>query len=237
MAVEAIRVYRFVTGSGAFPATGNFTAVSAGIIRIDDSNGSRDSIFDDFSEIAGNPDIPDQNVTSSTVAGISVGDTIDSRYRYTITGSDGSTGTVYIVATNGSGVYGQRFISTIPIDPTVTYTFGIYNRNGGVNYSDVIQCFARGTRIETETGPVRVEDLAVGDRVLTRDDGYQQIRWIGSRHLDAATLAAKPKLRPILIGKGAMGDGVRPMICAYRHSTGCWCGRPSPAACSIPMRC
>jgi 4-hydroxy-tetrahydrodipicolinate synthase len=43
--------------------------------------------------------------------------------------------------------------------------------------------------IDTRRGPVAVGELRVGDRVLTRDNGFRTIRWIGSRTLDAAALA------------------------------------------------
>ncbi len=70
-----------------------------------------------------------------------------------------------------------------------------------------IPCFAAGTLIETATGPRAIETLAEGDLVVTRDNGLQPIRWIGRRHLDAATLDASPNLRPIRIRAGALGAG------------------------------
>ncbi|WP_245155644.1 Hint domain-containing protein [Paracoccus ravus] len=71
-----------------------------------------------------------------------------------------------------------------------------------------VLCFMLGTIIETQHGPVAVEDLKVGDMVLTRDDGYQPIRWIGSVRLSAARLARQPKLRPVRIKAGALGSGL-----------------------------
>ncbi|MFU8865141.1 MAG: Hint domain-containing protein [Rhodobacterales bacterium] len=68
-----------------------------------------------------------------------------------------------------------------------------------------VLCFASGTGIKTIDGVVNIEDLQVGSRVLTMDTGFQPIRWIGSRHLTAADLAANPKLRPIRIAAGALG--------------------------------
>lgn len=68
-------------------------------------------------------------------------------------------------------------------------------------------CFTRGTLIETERGPIAIEDLASGDLVLTRDHGPRPIRWIGSTVVTAAALARNPKLRPIRIHAGALGAG------------------------------
>ncbi len=72
---------------------------------------------------------------------------------------------------------------------------------------DVV-CFARGTKIATLSGTTAIEALSEGDLVMTMDHGYRPIRWIGSRKLDAAALAQKPKLRPIRIRKGALGFGL-----------------------------
>ena len=71
-----------------------------------------------------------------------------------------------------------------------------------------VPCFCRGTTILTERGEIAVEDLSVGDLVVTRDNGLQPIRWIGSRALDGAALAAAPKLNPIRIRAGALGQGL-----------------------------
>ena len=71
-----------------------------------------------------------------------------------------------------------------------------------------IPCFCRGTLILTNRGPVAVEQLAVGDLVVTRDHGLQPLRWSGSRSLDRIDLALAPKLRPIRICAGALGNGL-----------------------------
>mgnify|MGYP003561850666 FL=1 len=41
-------------------------------------------------------------------------------------------------------------------------------------------CFANGTRIATPRGERPVEDIRPGDRVMTRDNGPQPVRWAGS---------------------------------------------------------
>ena len=76
------------------------------------------------------------------------------------------------------------------------------------NIETIVPCFTPGTLIATDRGEMDVDDLSVGDRVLTMDHGYQEIRWIGRRDLGAAELARLPKLRPVLIAKDALGDGV-----------------------------
>lgn len=69
---------------------------------------------------------------------------------------------------------------------------------------DVI-CFTPGTLIRTQSGSRPIEDLLPGDRVLTRDDGPQELLWMGHRKMSGARLYAMPALRPIRIRAGALG--------------------------------
>lgn len=71
----------------------------------------------------------------------------------------------------------------------------------------VIICFTPGTRIATPTGERLVEELRVGDPVFTRDNGVQDLRWIGTKTLSGAELKQSPALRPILIKAGSLGRG------------------------------
>ncbi len=84
-------------------------------------------------------------------------------------------------------------------DGTNTYT---------INFTEIegVICFARGTMIKTFKGEIPVEDLDVGDMVLTKDDGYQPIRWIKGRALSASELKENENLYPIRISKGALGE-------------------------------
>ncbi len=70
-----------------------------------------------------------------------------------------------------------------------------------------IPCFTPGVQIATDAGPVSVERLRPGHRVRTLDHGDQPVRWVGCRTLDAADLAARPDLRPVMLRKGALGNG------------------------------
>ena len=69
-----------------------------------------------------------------------------------------------------------------------------------------VVCFAKGTQIQTITGDCLIEDLQVGDRVLTMDNGYQEIKWIGGTRVSRETLSENPKLKPIRIRAGALGS-------------------------------
>jgi hypothetical protein len=70
-----------------------------------------------------------------------------------------------------------------------------------------VACFVQGTLIATSRGEKPVEYLKPGDQVITRDNGVQEIRWIGSRHIGWKTLSANPHLKPVVIRWGALDWG------------------------------
>jgi len=87
------------------------------------------------------------------------------------------------------------------------------------NIEDIIPCFTPGTMVATPRGEAPVEELEVGDRVITRDNGIQEIRWIGARSFDWKALAASPHLQPVLIRAGSLGHGLpeRDMLVSPNH--------------------
>ena len=70
-----------------------------------------------------------------------------------------------------------------------------------------VPCFTSGTMIATPDGLRAVEELQVGDLVMTADNGPQAIRWIKARKVHRWALSAAEKLRPVRIKAGALGAG------------------------------
>ena len=96
-----------------------------------------------------------------------------------------------------------EIVSVAPISNNVS-TIGF---NAGIFETEIV-CFTRGTLIACPDGLRPVQDLRPGDLVLTCDNGAQPIRWIGGRRFDGPVLAALPRLRPIRIRAGALGQGL-----------------------------
>ena len=84
---------------------------------------------------------------------------------------------------------------------------------------NVIPCFTPGTAIATPRGERLVEELREGDRIITRDNGIQEIRWIGRKEITGKALMAAPHLRPVLIKAGALGNGLpeRDIVVSPNH--------------------
>ena len=88
-----------------------------------------------------------------------------------------------------------------------------------VNIENVVPCFTPGTMIATPKGEVAAELLKVGDRIITRDNGIQEIRWTGAKALSWADLHLNPHLKPVLIRQGSLGNGLpeRDMLVSPNH--------------------
>lgn len=160
-----------------------------------------------------------------TLGGNGEDDTITINIQEDFTGSinisggqiDGEIETLRFVVPEGWAVVSNTDISlggeapnSRVINGTIVDDANLPRGNFSFNFINTLNvaCFTKGTKIKTNRGNVLIEDLAVGDCVLTLDHGYQPIRWISSTTLDAIDLKLKPKLKPIRIDVGALGDNI-----------------------------
>lgn len=161
----------------------------------------------------------DQDITLEGVF-IPAGTTLTPEYSYTLRPVGGTPAddiTIYAFEVGVNNIVG--FLASAPLQAGTTYTFVGSSNSADVPYANVVPCFGHGTLIETEHGDVPVQDLSVGDRVVTRDNGNQPIRWIGRRRLNEETLSRNPNLCPIRILAGALGaqQPARNLIVSPQH--------------------
>ncbi len=106
------------------------------------------------------------------------------------------------------------------LSPIAWFASAIDDGAGGTDIfvSDGGVCFCRGTLILTEQGEVAVEDLRVGDRVVTLSGALKPIVWIGMGR-DLVTRANK-LVRPVIVRQGALADGVpkRDLYLTHGHA-------------------
>ncbi|MEC7765239.1 MAG: Ig-like domain-containing protein [Pseudomonadota bacterium] len=88
-----------------------------------------------------------------------------------------------------------------------------------INIEEIVPCFTPGTLIATPKGEVPVEELGEGDRVITRDNGIQEIRWIGHKQIGWQELNRSQHLKPVLIKAGSLGNNLpeRDMLVSPNH--------------------
>jgi hypothetical protein len=119
---------------------------------------------------------------------------------------DGSTieALVFVEVSAALDVVDCHLLPLASLEPHRNYALVAIDRERARAKLAEIACvsFARGTHITLANGTqIPIEQLGVGDRVLTRDNGPRQIRWIGSQ-----TVRATGAFAPIRIAKGALNN-------------------------------
>lgn len=132
--------------------------------------------------------------------------------------SGGEGGTDFDVL-NLTGKYTIAYDTNNPENGTITWRNGDVTTFTGIEQINFVPCFTPGTMVSTDRGAVDVARLAPGDRILTRDAGYQPLRWVGRRDLTLRDLAVNPALQPVMIRRGALGPGCpdRDMVVSPQH--------------------
>ena len=118
-------------------------------------------------------------------------------------GADSTTYEVLVLVEVEDGALEATYLLPLAnLEADKNYRLVGVNRDAATTRFAEVACvsFTRGTHITMASGEQRaIENLSVGDKVLTRDDGPQAIRWIGE-----TTLRAVGEFAPIVIAKGAL---------------------------------
>lgn len=122
-----------------------------------------------------------------------------------MSGDGHTTEALVLVETDGQGDVAQIYLMPLaPMTPKADYVLVGADSDGALQRYAQVACvsFTAGTMITLANGAQKpVEDLAVGDRILTRDDGPQPIRWIGQQ-----TVRAVGAFAPICIREGVLNN-------------------------------
>jgi autotransporter-associated beta strand protein len=73
---------------------------------------------------------------------------------------------------------------------------------------DEVTCYCRGTRILTDHGEVAVEELNIGDVLITAAGAARPVKWIGHRSYAGWLAAGNAAVWPICFAPGSLADGV-----------------------------
>lgn len=91
--------------------------------------------------------------------------------------------------------------------------------DGPITPNTAVICFAGGTLIETENGPLAVENIEIGTKVRNEKGKLVEVKWIGKRHVTAQDLSENEKLLPVRIQTNALGNGLpsRDLFVSRQH--------------------
>lgn len=185
--------YQVIVSAAALPT----------IITVTDTDvGANETIFNDGDPtVDGGAGWADPNQTfSGTIDGTTYSsDLINPEWQFNV---DSGEGSVFGLFTGNSGSFIGYGFSFEPV-PGTTYTFSTSNGTSvpAIVIDDIFVCFSRGTEIETEAGICLIEDLQIGDMVLTKDAGFKALKWIGSR-----VIAATGRATPVRIKAGTFSN-------------------------------
>jgi len=135
-----------------------------------------------------------------------LGATIHLDCALTFMSPDGATSdALLLVEVDAQGDVNQIYVLPFcDLKPKVEYRLVGIDRETAPQKFAQVACvsFTRGTHISLASGAQRaVEDLIVGDRILTRDDGIQTLRWVGT-----TTTRAVGEFAPIKIAAGTLNN-------------------------------
>ncbi|MDR3665165.1 MAG: Hint domain-containing protein, partial [Mycobacterium sp.] len=146
-------------------------------------------------------------------------DTLDVASSVAVTG----LGTAYsagVLTVTGSGGFSASVDISDGGSPTSSDFYATYN-GGYVQITSDMPCFLRGTRIATLRGEVAVENLRIGDLVVTAIGGALPVKWIGTRGFITRLVNEhhRAAMLPIRIAAGALGEGspVRDLYVSPEH--------------------
>lgn len=135
--------------------------------------------------------------------------------------SDGGTtpvdvADVVVTDTNGDGT--GDAILTFPGGESITLVGVLASQVDSWQELNAIgvPCFTPGSTITTARGEIPVEEIRPGDKVLTADNGFQPVTWVGRKSLSRDDLDRAPNLVPIRIREGAFGNA-RDMLVSPQH--------------------
>jgi hypothetical protein len=91
---------------------------------------------------------------------------------------------------------------------------------GGSDDTMTAACYTKGTFIMTSTGEVAVEDLSVGDQVMTVSGTLEPVIWLGNSMINCERQLHKDKAYPVRILKDAFGANLpkRDLFLSPDHS-------------------
>lgn len=121
----------------------------------------------------------------------------------TVMAPDGTTfDALVFVEIEAEGVEDIYCLPLASIQPDTDYRLVGVDRNTATTRFAEVACvsFTRGTHITMASGrQTPIEELRAGDKVLTRDDGPQEIQWVGE-----TTVRAMGSFAPVVIKKGVL---------------------------------
>jgi hypothetical protein len=92
-------------------------------------------------------------------------------------------------------------------------------RHSDADYCPPI-CYREGTQIEISRGTCAIEDLAIGDEVVTHRGGLAKVKWIGRMSYAKGPSGWMRQTKPVLFRRSALGENIpnRDLYVSQQHA-------------------
>jgi hypothetical protein len=215
-AVPDVTIVTYGTGTISFPTITTIVNMTAIVLASANTEGSIDlaGSFSGFNTIDFGP-------SATWVLGGTAGELAAGQ---TITGFD--HGDTLVVDGFSASAHELTDGELTLTNATQSLTIDLSGSFTGLIVTDVAQgteiavCYLRGTEILTPYGERAIEELLIGDAVITRFGGVERIKWIGRQSFSAAFLKGNDEMLPVQIRAGALGPGLpsRDLFVSPGHS-------------------
>ncbi len=140
-----------------------------------------------------------------------------------------AAGDLFLVMIDDDAGLGANALNDVPLQSIQVTSVSAAGQNQNAAASDgqqFVTCFVRGTEILTARGKIPVEQLRAGDLVQTMRHGFQTILQIAFTAIPADRFARNPKLWPVRISAGALGNNLpcRDLLVSRQHRMLATCG-------------
>lgn len=204
----ADQVYWAADGSsGQYYSDYSFDLSSGTSVTITDNDSSFDDDDVSWGPWSPAPDGQEQSLSADATIGStthSSGSFIEDEWEITLVDEDGNTYRLVGVSINDT-LIGYTFDGAAPPEGV---QLRYLDDGSETDYQSMVPCFTAGTMIATPDGERRIEDIRVGDLVLTADHNAQPVLWIGYHNWSRDAKKDAERMSPILLKAGALRDGI-----------------------------
>ncbi len=215
--IEIVETGGFATGT-TVSSTGDLTVDSGGVVAGDTLMTAGGEVILDagavvssgasfsFSGVGNTLQIDGPPLPVTVLSGFVNGDTIALPGAAggsigTVASSAGDT-SVEILDSDGND------LGTLDLDGNYLLENLALDASGNFTTDQTAPCFCAGTWIEMRRGQKRVENLKIGDKVMTAAGAARPIKWIGRRSYNSRFVMGRKDILPICIKAGALDDNV-----------------------------
>lgn len=188
--------------------SGEVTISAGGTVEFVDAVAADQTV--DFESTAAELQIDQVASFAATVDSFFHGDVINLHavnYAASDTATLGADNILHVATASGTTII------DIQLDPDFNYSDAIFSlakdSNGGMDIeTSAVACYCPGTLILTPNGDVAVEQLAIGDLVVTASGDHRPIKWIGRRSYQDRFIMGRADLLPICFTAGSLGENL-----------------------------